>query len=381
MSAANLLQRPTFYEGQVISAADLNAIIESARSALAQHERYLHSPGIAQGLELVGTDRTTAAGDSYQEISVGAGIAIDGNGRHVVLAEAERLSEDAFDQANVAISDPEAWYPVLLSGRDEAVDPGTASLSACFGSAPTRQAELAMLTFGRVDDASDFGNVAAADVATGPDAVGTVWRTLLGFVQWNAAIGRFAGFSRSKDGLAPTYAGVRADSVVARGGGLTLRSAEIGEVGKPAVEIVGDDGGMLRFGLQNKDGKIVPVFSVSATGDLFVAGQISGAIVQGTQYQSGSAFDGTILPLPPGITEDNVTDGNVTLHCHVTPRYGVPPLPPLVAPHRWLMNPIECRVDAERRVLCRVRWTRSDTGASEDHPGQCDYTLIAQGAG
>lgn len=46
------VQRPTFFEGQIIAAADLNAAVETGQVGLAQHERYLHLPGIAAGLEL-----------------------------------------------------------------------------------------------------------------------------------------------------------------------------------------------------------------------------------------------------------------------------------------------------------------------------------------
>ena len=58
MSASNsgAVQRPTFYEGQIISAADLNAVVANAQVNDAQHERYLHLPGIAHGLQLEATE-------------------------------------------------------------------------------------------------------------------------------------------------------------------------------------------------------------------------------------------------------------------------------------------------------------------------------------
>jgi hypothetical protein len=45
-------------------------------------------------------------------------------------------------------------------------------------------------------------------------------------------------------------------------------------------------------------------------------------------------------------------------------------------PDRWLMTPIECRL-VDRRVYCRVRWTRTDDNTWEERPGVCDYTLTA----
>ena len=93
--------RPTFFEGQIVAAADLNGVVEGARVTLAQHERYLHLPGIAEGLAMTATDRQTLAGESYQDIVVQPGLAVDGTGRHLVVADAQRLSEDAFDELNL----------------------------------------------------------------------------------------------------------------------------------------------------------------------------------------------------------------------------------------------------------------------------------------
>jgi len=370
------VQRPTFFEGQIIAAADLNAAVETARVGLAQHERYLHLPGIAGGLELDAIERQTLNGDTYQDVTVKPGLAVDGNGRHLALTEAERLSEDVFDQANVAISDPAAWYPVFLTGRDDTPATSGAPQVACYGNAPTRVIEIVEIGFGRVEDAADPHNVATADIAGGPGAEGPPWRVLLGFVQWSSAIKRFTAVAPDSDGVRRSYVGVRADEVVAGGGTLVLRSAAKDSSGKVAVEIDGEDG-ELRFGAQNSSGAIVSVFTVNAQGDLFAAGQISGA-EGGAQYQSGSAFDGMLLPLPPGVTAKQVEDGKVTFHAQVNPHYGAPPLPPAPAGHRWLMTPLECRVDDDRRVHCRLCWARTDNNAiPEIRPGSVDFILAA----
>lgn len=380
MNAINpgAFRRPTFYEGQIISAADLNSVVMTAQVAIAQHERYLHLPGIAEGLQIEGTERTTSGGETYQEVIVKPGLAVDGNGRHLAIATAERLSEDLFDDLGVAINDPLAYYPVFLSGRDETPAVSGAPTSGCRGSAPTRIAEIAVIGFGRVEDAADPNNVVTADVTAGPggDAGAAPWRVLLGFVQWNSALKRFSAVSQSHDGISPAYAGVRADEVVARGGKLALRTAPRTVSGNLAVEVEGGATGELRFGAQNSSGKIVPVFTVNAKGDLFAAGKISGAVPGGAQFQTGSTFDGMLLALPPGVTQAQVDSGAVTLQAHVTPHYGIPALTPPAAPHRWLMTPIECRV-VDRRVYCRVRWTRTDTNQVQEMPGVCDYTLTA----
>lgn len=375
-AAAGAVQRPTFYEGQIVSAADLNFLLENARIGLAQHERYLHTPGIAFGLQLVGTARNTLGGDAYQEIVVQPGLALDGNGRHLALIEAERLSEDAFNDANVAISDAAAWYPVFLSGRDEVSSAVAGTQIACFSTSPTRIQEIAAPGFGRVDEA-DPQNKVGAGIADGPVSDGAQWRVLLGFVQWNSAIKRFTKVQPSNGTASPTYVGVRADSVEAQGGKLALRASGPGEAAKPAIEIDSTAGGELRFGLQNSSGQVVPVFSVKANGDLFAAGKISGAVAGGAQFQSGSATDGMLLPLPPGITQAMVDQGNATVLAHVTPHYGVPSLPPLAAGERWLAFPIECRIDSQRRVHCRTRWTATDATSTIELPGACDFQLTA----
>ena len=115
----DLGRRAVFSEGQIVAAADLNHVVEHARATQARHERYLHLPGIAEGLALTGEPRQTSGGQDYVEVTAGAGLAVDGTGRHLVVAEPEKLSADRFDQLNVAINDPEAYYPVFLTGRDE----------------------------------------------------------------------------------------------------------------------------------------------------------------------------------------------------------------------------------------------------------------------
>lgn len=370
--------RATFYEGQILAAGDLNTIVEVARIALAQHERYLHVPGIAAGLKLTATERQTATGETYQEITVAPGIAVDGTGRHLVLATAERLSEDDFDQLNIAINDPLAYYPVFILGRDETSTTTGTTFGSCASTAPTRVQEIAQITFGRVDEAADPGNVPVDDFMSGPTGTSgeRPWRTLIGFVQWNAAIKRFSAVKDSHDAVSRQYAGVQADDVVARGGLLALRSAAKGKNGTPVVEVdaaVGE----LRFGAQNSNGKVVPVFTVKANGDLQATGKISGAIAKGVQIQTGSASDGMLLPLPAGITQAQVASGTVTVQAHVTPHYGVPALPSLNPGELWLMTPIECRV-VERRVFCRVRWTTTDnSNPPVVLPGVCDYSLMA----
>ena len=72
------IARPVFTENQILSAADVNAIVSHARGSRARHDRYLHSWGIADGLELVGTPRTDTAGPYVEVDGVARAVAIDG---------------------------------------------------------------------------------------------------------------------------------------------------------------------------------------------------------------------------------------------------------------------------------------------------------------
>ena len=47
-----MIQRPTFYEGQILGSQDLSRSVEYCREQDSRHERYLHTWGLAYGLEL-----------------------------------------------------------------------------------------------------------------------------------------------------------------------------------------------------------------------------------------------------------------------------------------------------------------------------------------
>lgn len=203
------------------------------------------------------------------------------------------------------------------------------------------------------------------------------WRVLLGFVQWNKDIKKFKSVGLESEGIRPPYAGVKADIVAARGGSLTLRSRAVNEPGKPGLHLNETGGGLLEFGMLTAQGRVTPVFSVNAKGDITAAGKISGAVTPGSVHvQSGTAMDGIILPLPPGITQEMIDAGKVVAHVHIAPR--VPASAPPNSTDEWAACSHECSVDNERRVRCRVRWLRLVAGAvagSADVVGQCTYLV------
>ena len=57
------ISRPVFSENQVLSAADVNAIVAHARDSRQRHDRHLHSWGIAYGLMLEAAARSDPSGN------------------------------------------------------------------------------------------------------------------------------------------------------------------------------------------------------------------------------------------------------------------------------------------------------------------------------
>jgi hypothetical protein len=376
---ASRIERPLFYENQILGASDLTTTVQYSRGQQARHDRALHLWGIVSGLELTGTDKQTAQGAAYQEVTLSPGVAIDGTGRELVIPEGERLSEDLFDQLNVAIADAAAWYPVFLIGRDEPAPQMPFAVGACHNAQPTRQVEGFDISFGRPGDELDLDQQQAPDVAEGPGS--GEWRMLLGFVQWDAAIKRFKEVRDASGGIGRRYAGVQADVVAARSGHLTIRTRSRNEAGKPAVIVDETDNGLLQFGALTASGVVTPVFSVNAKGDVKAEGKFIGALTTGdVQVESGIATDGMILPLPPGITQKQLDDKEAVLQVQISLWLGENAAPvgqnltgDLAA------SPLEMWVDRERRVHCRVRWFQvgGANPAIEDHPGVCNYFVLA----
>jgi hypothetical protein len=361
---SDVIERPTFYEGQILAPDDLGGTLGYARDQLARHERYLHLWGIATGLELVPETRTTPAGESYKAVTVSPGVAIDPSGREIVVPTAQPLGEGLFDLINGGRVVPDAWYPVFLVGQDETVPPPTGVGSACDVLASSRVSELFEITFGRLGEEADLDEQAAPDVASGPSGApgDTRARILLGFVQWDDTIQKFKDAQPKPEAAGPRYAGVSADAVVARGGALTLRSRPPTTSGKPAVMVDEANGGSLAFGLQDARGKVTPVFTVNGKGDVWAGGNVKSEVASGVQIESGIATDGLLLPLPQGITSDQVDAGQVVLHIHVTPRYD--------DLGGQQIRPVVCTVN-NRRLHCVF-----DVGGNQI-PGRADYTVLA----
>ncbi len=372
------IARPVFSENQILSAADVNAIVTHARGSRLRHDRYLHTWGIADGLALVGTPRTDTAG-SYVEVSVSPGLAIDGSGREIVVTESIRVSEDAFDELNITDSanDPtQHYYPLFIVGRDEQGSAAARRRSACLESPSTRVSESYFITFGSLGSAVDLDQQVVLDPEAPVGSGQAPWRILLGFVSWNGT--RFVAVRTEDGGITRRYVGVRAGDVTGLGDSLVLRSAARTVPDKAALVVDNTDGGQMRFGLHDSRGTVVPVFTVNSKGDVIAEGKILGAIAGGVQIESGVISDGLDVPLPAGITQEQVDSGEASLQIQVQPRFQQPAsLPPLAAGEYWIQQPLECRV-VGRRVVCLVRWAA--TGAAPPPamvlPGVCDYVVM-----
>ncbi|MFI0820873.1 hypothetical protein ACH4TX_32735 [Streptomyces sp. NPDC021098] len=364
--------RPAFHEGQVLAAADLSATVEYARGPDVRHARHLHEWGIAEGLGLVTQPRTDpATGDRYVEVSVSPGIAVDGTGREVVVTEPVVLRESDFDEVNGADQVTVEPYPVFLTAADREPDRSAAPVS-CSGSATkTRVEESYQLLFGRLGDERLVAEQQPPAIGTPPADPPVRWLILLGYVQWTD--GHFSGVVTEARGVAARFVGVRADSVSAASGALTLRTAPEAQEGKPALVLSGGDTPNLVFGLYQGGGTVAPLMTVAANGNLTIEGSFSGGPQTGsTLVVSGTATDGMLLPLPSGVTPEQIADGRVVLHFHLAPR-----TPPLAKTE--LYSPVETAVDGDRRLRCRVR--RYDPvaapGEVAEQPGSADFLVVA----
>ncbi|MFE7132055.1 hypothetical protein ACFVIM_14440 [Streptomyces sp. NPDC057638] len=364
--------RPAFHEGQVLSAADLSATVAYARDSAARHARLLHAWGIVEGLALTTESRTDpTTNDRYAEVSVAPGCAVDGNGREVLVDTPAILRESDFEEVNGADQATDEPYPVFLTAADRRPDPRTATDSCGTSGTPgTRVEESYQILFGRLGDERLVADQRPPDVGAPLTEPPARWLILLGYVRWSE--GRFTGVETQARQVGPRYAGVRADTVAARSGTLTLRTGPLPEEGAPALVLTGGDPPGLVFGLYQGGGTVAPLMTVAANGNLSIAGSFSGRMSVGsTLVVSGSATDGMLLPLPSGVTREQIADGRVVLHTHLTPR--VPPLPNRTT----LASPVEATVDADRRVRCRIRLHDTKANTVVERTGAVDFLVLA----
>ena len=294
-------ERPAFFEGQILAAADLTSAVDYGRAQVARHERYLHSWGIAEGLALTTTPKTDITGNNYVEVTLDQGVAIDGTGREIVVPEPVPLSTTDFSIANpsgLANTD----YPILLHGIDSTAPAATAGHRRLRGRQPADShaggVRPAPTPAPAPISALIEQNVPDESAGPSPDPAHP-WEILVGYVQWDPSISKFTGASIT----GRRYAGVMADTVAARSGTLALQSQPTATPGQPAL-VIGGDPPVLTFGLYKGGTDVDPRLTVTAEGDVTATGTIIGSRVPSARAKSrsspGTVTDGLIIPLPSG---------------------------------------------------------------------------------
>jgi hypothetical protein len=440
------VQRPRYFEGQVLAAEDLTAGLDYTRAQAARHNRLVHRWGIVTGLTLTET-RRSGSGASWVEVTVSPGMAIDGTGREIVVPDAQLLDERAFERRRVAVGDAEAWYPVMIAGADLGVVPPP-STRKCTPARANRTAEGWQIDFAAPGFETTLTQQKPPNIDDGAGGAPNTprWWILLGFVKWDATLRRFTAVANESNGIARRYVGVRADEITSGSGSLlmrtrdaelarasaasieegtfgatlrlgsadsagrlaqrvtidsdgtiesvagklALRSGAAGIAGVPVAALAKTpNGGTFTFGLQQATGELAKLFFVDEQGNLTIAGRFTGQApaasfraetgVQTMRVETGVAWDGTVLPLPEGVTQQQVDRGEVRLHLQVTPRAcGTQPRDGDPS-KTWIGSTSELSVDRERRVRCRVRWLgfASTLQTVDDLAGACDFLVIA----
>lgn len=379
---AEQLQRPRFRDGQALAAADLELLVEHERNHDARHDRALHTPGIALGLELDTQNLPMVLNGqtvTTKQVTVKAGVADDGNGAQLVLAEDQPLSPTQFkDDVVTGDIDPQAQvrgsthlYPVLLVADDRDGPPPAFSAEGCGpAGGPTRVIENVQIRIGRRGEETSL----AAQRPLGPGetlADAAPFRLLLGFVRFHEQLKRYVEVATELNGVRPRRAGVRAGEVVTPSEQLLLRVGEPPAPGQPALALETAAGGQLRFGRSTAEGGIDPVLTATLAGAVTINGTLNpGPIVGTTLVQSGVATDGMPLPMPRGVTAKAVAEGSWALHVQVTPRFPPP------TPGAAVFVVSRCEADADRVVHCELS-SLGAGGAPAAVPAACNYLVIA----
>jgi hypothetical protein len=383
----SLIERPAFYEGQILEPEDLSQSVGYGRDLQARHERYLHTWGIAAGFTVEKRD---------EEFFLMPGVAIDSAGIPIVLTRPLLLNiKDFHDEALPGDGDNGKFFPLFVTRKEMPVEPGPMR-QRCGSPASSRIQETVTVRYRPF--ATDWDAQDAPPVEVGADGPLDPNRVVLvGFLEWKedpapyGSIGKFE-VRHPEKGIGPRYAGVAADDVMARGGELALWSRPPrAETGTPAVilgsHLPDNDPMAFTLGLDDGKGKLNEILSVDPKGNLklkgnlVAGGKLSGRLTKGdVAIESGVAGDGMVLPLPAGITQEQIDAGDAVLHTTITPRYDRQADPRLLAPgNGYVPIVLECSLDADRRVHCLISWYRfaSLTDPPLEIPGTGDYILMA----
>ena len=124
------------------------------------------------------------------EVTIKAGLAIDGRGRQLVLTSDTVLDPTTFISAHVydpASQDP--WYPVYVRGPLPTPVTQASLTRACQGAdLPTRETEDVQFNFqppGPLDNSTVLSTTPGPADSTDPLSSDKPWDILIGFVKWD----------------------------------------------------------------------------------------------------------------------------------------------------------------------------------------------------
>ena len=317
--------RPTFLDGAILAAADLGSLETTGRDRDARHARNLHTPGVCAGMALEKKDAKTVDGRDYVDVTLGLGYAVDGTGRELVVANEVQLSPDRFfdDNPNPPLEPGETfsvWHPVFVRGFDQPLAGSPAQGQCANGPGRGGVEELLEVEFGRPGDSDRDQPLPAPDTGPGSGA----WRVLVGFVRYDPGIRRFTAVGSTADGVTVSRAGAAA-SLVAGAGRVELRTRSTADAGVPVVLLDSVPAASLTFGTHDGTGGVAPLLSVDASGNVTASGTLRGVQTVGSlRVLSGTASDGTVLPLPDGVDQAAVDSGALVVSVVVSPHLPTP---------------------------------------------------------
>lgn len=249
-------QRPTFYEGQFLSADDLDIAVAYERFQLARHELGAHIWGIGIGLDL--RERALPSGDI--DVSIVPGIAWDGYGRAIVVTAPIKIPVDKF--ANYQSTTPSNGLLIEVWLRyDETTAKGPAGgFEACTAASQyARAVENYAIEVGEPPQGA-HGSVSVAGLSIDPRKARNTflpglpdlydesvayqefpesgskpqWWIPIGYVRWLKKSGQPGSLIKRDDSATPPdsdlirafrqYVGVVAESVFAADGAIRLRN-------------------------------------------------------------------------------------------------------------------------------------------------------------
>lgn len=388
--------RPSFAEGQILAAADLAQLSSYPRGREERHNRFVHRWGIVTGLELETEAAEDPNGIAFMRVFVAPGLAVDGEGRELLVTERIPLDSAQFRLTIGNTIDETASYPVFLVSqyRPSGADPSRVGPCGEATAGGTVE-EGHEIRYGRPGDETSDQVASALSSAPTDEEGSSSWFILLGFVKWTAAANSFADVDSNAAVTHRPFIGINAAVVAGSGSQVQLQATGALAAGDAVLQLrQTEEGAELCFGTFRAPGQeIDPLLTVDAKGDLTTPGSLTGKRTgNSVQVQSGIASDGLILPLPPGTTQQQVDDGDATVHVHVTPLVD-PAYAPAVPGTEFAALVQECRVDEDRRVHCRICWCSLPIGASLgdpfanttiSNPGAVSYLIAvasSQGAG